>query len=464
MSNFVSTTLGNSLTGMVFLALAVLLTFLMFYVWKFPFDHASCKSSAPRLAINSHRLLGYLFVLIYIFIMWNMVPRLWSYQIELPARTVLHLALGISIGALLFMKIAIVRYFKHMEAKLAPLLGSALFLCSFLLIALVLPFSLREAYLESTALGDESMIQSRIKRARALLPTTGLLDDKLLADLASKKGLSAGRRILAAKCVQCHDLRTVLARPRTPKAWQQTVSRMANRSTILNPITEDDQWFVTAYLIAVSPTLQETLKERRRMETRALESQNSMQSALSLTETEDADYDPVAAEALFKQKCSQCHSHDEVELAPPASTAETIALVQRMVGNGLAASEAELGAIIRYLNATYAKQPAKPEQQQFGQDPSLPSKSPDLNARQTAGMELYTQRFCIGCHGPAGKSPVSSNYPVLAGQNREYLIQQFKDIRGGSRNNALTSTMSALVQNVTNEEITAIATYLAAQK
>jgi hypothetical protein len=187
MSDFVSTTLGNSLTGMVFLALAILLTFLMFYVWKFPFDHASCKSSAPRLAINAHRLLGYIFVLIYIFIMWNMVPRLWSYQIELPARTVLHLALGISIGALLFMKIAIVRYFKHMEAKLAPLLGSALFLCSFLLIALVLPFSLREAYLESTALGDESMVQSRIKKVRELLPTAGLEDEKLLADLSSKK-------------------------------------------------------------------------------------------------------------------------------------------------------------------------------------------------------------------------------------------------------------------------------------
>jgi cytochrome c len=135
-----------------------------------------------------------------------------------------------------------------------------------------------------------------------------------------------------------------------------------------------------------------------------------------------------------------------------------------MVGNGLAASEAELGVIIRYLNVTYAKQPANPEQQQFQQDLSLSSKSRDLNAQQTAGMELYTQRFCIGCHGPAGKSPVSSNYPVLAGQNREYLIQQFKDIRGGLRNNALTSTMSALVQNVTNEEITAIATYLAAQK
>ncbi len=122
-----------------------------------------------------------------------MVPRLWSYQVELPARTVLHLALGISIGALLILKLVIVRFFKHMEAKLVPALGVGLFLCSFLLIALVLPFSLREAYLESTALGDESMIQSRIKRVRELLPTTGLEDETLLADLASKKGLIAGR-------------------------------------------------------------------------------------------------------------------------------------------------------------------------------------------------------------------------------------------------------------------------------
>ncbi|MDE0977671.1 MAG: hypothetical protein OR999_10370 [Arenicellales bacterium] len=52
-----------------------------------------------------------------------MVPRLWSYQVELPARTILHLALGISIAALLILKLVIVRYFKHMEAKLASPLG-----------------------------------------------------------------------------------------------------------------------------------------------------------------------------------------------------------------------------------------------------------------------------------------------------------------------------------------------------
>jgi cytochrome c553 len=461
MSEFVSTTLGNSLIGIIFLSLAAGLTFLMFYVWKFPFDHERYKSAAPPLAVLSHRLMGYLFVLIYIYIMWTMVPRLWSYQVELPARTVLHLALGISIGALLILKLVIVRFFKHMEAKLVPALGVGLFLCSFLLISLVLPFSLREAYLESTALGDESMIQSRIKRVRELLPTTGLEDEKLLADLASKKGLIAGRRILTAKCVQCHDLRTVLVRPRTPQAWQQTVSRMANRSTILNPITEDDQWFVTAYLIAVSPTLQQTLKERRKMETRAIESQTSMQSAMNLSEIEDADYEHAAAEKLFKQKCSQCHDHTQVEQAPPATKADVLALVQRMVGNGLAASEAELGAIIRYLTVTYTKQP---ESQQSEQTPSLPQKSAGLNSLQTQGMELYTQRYCVGCHGPAGKSPVSPNYPILAGQQKDYLIQQFKDIQSGSRNNGITSTMSALVQNVTAEEISAIASYLSAQQ
>ncbi len=458
MIEFISTTLGNSLIGIAFLGLAMALTFLMFYVWKFPFDHARLKSAAPPLAILSHRVMGYLFILIYLYIMWNMVPRLWSYQVELPARTVLHLALGIMIGALLILKLAIVRYFRHMEAKLAPTIGVGLFLCSFLLIALVLPFSLREAYLESTALGDDSMIQSRIERVRRLLPTTGLDDEQLINGLASKKGLIAGRRILTAKCVQCHDLRTVLVRPRTPQAWRQTVSRMANRSTILNPITDEDQWFVTSYLIAVSPTLQQTLKQRRKMESRAIESQTRMQSALNPGDNDDADYEPITAKRLFEQKCSQCHDHRQVEQAQPTSNAEVRALVQRMVGNGLNASEMELAAIIQYLTITYAgqtdSQPVKPTVQT----------SNDLNALQSKGKELYSQRYCAGCHGPAGKSPVSPDYPLLAGQNRDYLLRQFKDIQSGARNNGITSTMSVLVQQVTEEEISAIAGYLSVQQ
>lgn len=449
MSDLLSSTLGNTIVGIVFLGLAAALTFLMFYVWKFPFDHERLKSSAPTRVIISHRLLGYLFVIIYIYIMWNMVPRLWSYQIELPARTVLHLALGILIGALLIIKVVIVRYFKHMEARLAPILGSGLFICTFLLVALVMPFSLREAYLESTALGDDSMIESRIRRVRDLLPGAGLKDEKLLEELSTKKGLITGRRILTAKCIQCHDLRTVLARPRTPRAWQQTVARMANRSTILNPITEDDQWYVTAYLVAVSPTLQETLKLRRKMEVGQAESQVNMKSAIKMSETDDYEYEPAGAKKLFEQTCSQCHDHTQVEQAPLESKAAAIALVQRMVGNGLTASDKDLNTIIHYLTMTYVDESAQ-------QQPVFET--------QSQGMALFSERLCISCHGPAGQSPVSSNYPVLAGQNRDYLIQQFNDIKRGIRNNGGAETMSALVQNVSDREIAQIADYLAGQK
>jgi len=292
---------------------------------------------------------------------------------------------------------------------------------------------------------------------RELLPAAGLEDSNLLDVLSSKKGITMGRRILTAKCVQCDDLRTVLARPRTPRAWQQTISRMANRSTILNPITEKDQWFVTAYLIAVSPTLQETLKQRRKMEAITIKSTENMESVVKLRGAEDAKYDPATARALFVQKCSQCHSYDQVALSPPATETEVIALVQRMVANGLAASESELTTIIQYLSKTYATKSSQVERQQL--DGELAINRQKINQ----GMNKYAERHCIDCHGSAGRHPVQPNYPVLAGQKKEYLIRQFKDIRDGARSNSVTAIMRAIVQDVTDQEIASIADYLSSQ-
>ena len=67
----------NAVFGGAFLILALILTFLMFYLWKFPFDKEKHVSSAPRSLMNLHRVLGYVFVAIYIILMWDMVPRLW---------------------------------------------------------------------------------------------------------------------------------------------------------------------------------------------------------------------------------------------------------------------------------------------------------------------------------------------------------------------------------------------------
>lgn len=343
----------NAIFGIAFLLLALFLTFLMYHLWGYPFDKEKHRSSAPRSLMNLHRIFGYVFVGIYIVLMWDMVPRLWSYQIELPARTVLHLTLGIAVGAILIIKIMVVRFFKHMESTLAPLLGTALLICTLLLTGLALPYSAREAYLRATAQDGQNFSQERIDRVLTFLPQIGFEDEAGLLELASAAGLAEGRDVLTRKCTQCHDLRTILVKPRTPEAWHSTVTRMANRSTTLNPINESEQWSVTAYLIAITPTLQQGVSERR---------EETIEASASRTAVRESDvaalenYDAVAAEALFQAKCSQCHASGLVEASTLNTADDVRGLVTRMVANGLNAGDAELSQIMAYLTDTFAEE------------------------------------------------------------------------------------------------------------
>lgn len=343
----------NAIFGIAFLLLALFLTFLMYHLWGYPFDKEKHRSSAPRSLMNLHRIFGYVFVGIYIVLMWDMVPRLWSYQIELPARTVLHLTLGIAVGAILIIKIMVVRFFKHMESTLAPLLGTALLICTLLLTGLALPYSAREAYLRATAQDGQNFSQERIDRVLTFLPQIGFEDEAGLLELASAAGLAEGRDVLTRKCTQCHDLRTILVKPRTPEAWHSTVTRMANRSTTLNPINESEQWSVTAYLVAITPTLQQGVSERR---------EEAIEASASRTAVRESDvaalenYDAVAAETLFQAKCSQCHASGLVEASTLNTADDVRGLVTRMVANGMNAGDAELSQIMAYLTDTFAEE------------------------------------------------------------------------------------------------------------
>jgi len=118
-------TLENTALGIAFWVIGLANTLLMFKLWGYPFDHERMVSSAPRSLMLLHRILGYVFAAIYIVLMLQMVPRLWTYQVELPARTVAHLVMGIAIGALLFVKILIVRIFRHLESTTAPCSASS---------------------------------------------------------------------------------------------------------------------------------------------------------------------------------------------------------------------------------------------------------------------------------------------------------------------------------------------------
>ena len=81
-------------------------------------------------AILIHRVFGYVFLAIYVLLMFEMLPRLWTYQIEFPARTVMHFSLGMAVRVMLLVKIGIVRFFRRLDQTFAPMLGTMLLICS----------------------------------------------------------------------------------------------------------------------------------------------------------------------------------------------------------------------------------------------------------------------------------------------------------------------------------------------
>jgi len=77
------------------------------------------------------------------------------------------------------------------------------------------------------------------------------------------------------------------------------------------------------------------------------------------------------------------------------------------------------------------------------------------------GATLYQTKTCTACHGKDGKTPIMPNYPKIAGQNAAYVLQQMKDIKSGARNNGQTAAMKGVMHLVTDEEMQALADYVA---
>lgn len=84
-----------------------------------------------------------------------------------------------------------------------------------------------------------------------------------------------------------------------------------------------------------------------------------------------------------------------------------------------------------------------------------------LTAVAADGAELFKTKTCVACHGKDGKTPIMPNYPKIAGQNSAYVLQQMKDIKSGARNNGQTAAMKGVMHLVSDEEMAALADYIA---
>lgn len=401
--------------GVAFVLLAVAAVLLQAWLWNPKYwDPVAKKSHAPPAWMRVHRVVGYLYAGTYVVMMVHMVPRLWGYAVELPARTVVHMVAAIVIGVLLLTKIAILRWFRHFEEAM-PALGLGLLVSTVVLASMSIPLGFR-AY---TGLDLTDAERARIERILDTLDFGTRTDAHALADPAA---LAEGREVVTRRCTQCHDLRSILSEPRTGPTWLALVRRMADKPGITRPLTAHEVMHVTSYLIAITPDLQRDAasryaatraatvdvdaptiaaspdagaveapvdldagapldaaappdagppprRVRRPRHDAGVAVQDSADSGLEPaipsepsepSETSETSSPPstgspetrLSGAALLASRCMDCHGEDELDAHGPDDRAGWSAVLRRMVGRGADLDAAELSTLAAFLAAT----------------------------------------------------------------------------------------------------------------
>lgn len=180
-------------------------------------------STAPRFWTNVHRGLGYQFLMIYLLLMSQMVPRLWRFEVSFDERIWTHAMLGAFVGVTLVTKILIIRRFRQFGHRL-PWFGGAICAATLLLLALVLPSAWR--------------LQSPLG-----MPSAKSMPLEI-----------AGRSLIVTKCTQCHGAGVILHEPRSLRGWERKIEKMRARS-VQDPtriaVSPQDAEAISRYLLVI---------------------------------------------------------------------------------------------------------------------------------------------------------------------------------------------------------------------
>ena len=166
--------------------------------------------------------------------------------------------------------------------------------------------------------------------------------------------------------------------------------------------------------------------------------------------------------------CQGCHGEDGMSAAPnfPRLAGQYAGYIRKQITDfqrelrkddtmsGMAATVTEKQDL-EDIAAYFANQ--KPMRGEKTGEANL-GKNIYLNGNSVTG--LYG---CVNCHGEEGKgkSPNNSVFPVVGGQHKDYLVKQLNDFRSGTRTNDPAGMMGDIAKKMTNDEIDAVAEYLA---
>lgn len=177
--------------------------------------------------------------------------------------------------------------------------------------------------------------------------------------------------------------------------------------------------------------------------------------------------DPAAGKAL-SQTCAGCHGAQGNSPAAqfPNIAAQHAGYIFKQLKNfkaGDKRNNAQMSGMVanlsqddmRNLAAYFSEQPKK----------IMGASDKDLVER---GQEIYLGGVqpkgvpaCVACHGPRGKGNPAANYPAVGGQWAQYLQTQLMHFRSGERANDPNAMMRNVADKLSDDEIRAVAEYMA---
>ncbi|MCI5217987.1 MAG: hypothetical protein D3914_02030 [Candidatus Electrothrix sp. LOE2] len=282
-----------------------------------------------------HRILGYLFLVLFAAMLVFMVVKAGGFQEELPARAMIHVILALLLVPLIMIKVVIARRHAQLGTKLI-MLGLAIFGLSFGLTGITAGYyALHRSDYQYAVLSD--------------------VDDEIL-------NVEIGQKITNRKCSKCHSLERVYQSYKSDTAWSHTIHKMAELD--YPNITNFDVKQIVGYLVQQQQKRQGEEKDKLRME---------------------------IGRSLVSKKCSLCHNLDKI-FGAKKSRQEWTETVNRMTetnGDADYLSDQEKHDVVYFL--THIR---KQEAQDDGQGLE-PSPTSDPSKKIEA---LIALKCSAGCH------------------------------------------------------------------
>lgn len=193
------------------------------------------KVSNKRLKL-SHRMLGYIFLFIFLVMLFLMVKKVSGLNYELSPRVVIHMAMATMLIPIFLTKILIARFFKRLYPNLI-LLGLMIFFLSFTMVVITAGYH----FLKTTA--DKPL---------AVRSLTHQEQKNVQKHEAPDSSHAAVREFIHKKCTTCHKLERIKKAQKTKSEWRTTVEKMIKYSMNPDFLTEKEIDMMITYLTSES--------------------------------------------------------------------------------------------------------------------------------------------------------------------------------------------------------------------